>query len=89
MFEILQYLSILIESAVAIIGGVIYLHSKRKCGLGIFTTFTIYVFYDLTKQMDLVVNPEALYVLFFIATWSALFTVLALYRENRILKNKK
>ena len=86
MLEYLQYLSIIVEAVVAIIGAMIYFQKKKKYGIGIFVTFGIYVLYDLAKQIGLSINSDVLYLLFFIATLSALYAVYIIYKEN---KNKK
>jgi len=85
MLEYLQYISIIIEAFVAILGAMIFFQKKKKYGIGIFTTFAIYVFYDLAKQVSMSINANVLYLLFFIATLSALIAVWAIYKD----KNKK
>ena len=46
VLEFLQYISIVIEAIVAILGLLIVFNKKKKYGYGIFITFAIYVIYD-------------------------------------------
>lgn len=82
MIENIQYLSILIEFVVAILGLLIVFQKKMAFGWFLFITFGIYVFYDLAKFSGLVVSSSLLYVLFFLASVSALFLALAVYRRR-------
>ena len=94
VLEILQYLSILIEAFVAIIGIVIVIRGN-KFGYGLLITFAIYVFYDLANQFQLNINPDVLYSLFFIASISILWFAWGLLKnyfnnQNKTkMKNKK
>jgi hypothetical protein len=74
----LHWLSILIEATIALLGLKIVLKKKKAYGWGIFLTFGIYVFYDLAKLFSLNISPDLLYLFFFVATVSALSTVLRL-----------
>ncbi|MEK6859800.1 MAG: hypothetical protein AABX54_03220 [Nanoarchaeota archaeon] len=85
--ENLQYVSILVELIVAILGLLIVFKKKKKYGYGIFLTFAIYVFYDLVKLVDYSVSTDILYVLFFIAAASALWTIWMIYKEKDNSKN--
>jgi len=76
---ILQYISILIEAIVAIFG-LAMVAKKKIYGWGFFITFGIYVFYDLVKLVNWSIPVNLMYVLFFIATLSALFTVWMVYK---------
>ena len=85
----LQYLSILIEVAIASMGILIVTKKKKKYGWGIFLTFFIYVFYDLSKLIALNIPSPLLYSLFFIATVSALWAVWKIYSEGKVKPNKE
>jgi hypothetical protein len=78
----IQYISILIELLVAVIGLMILFGRKRVYGLGFFITFGIYVFYDLTKLFAWNVSTGVLYGLFFVASVSALAVVWGLYKRK-------
>ena len=78
----LQYVAILLESAVAATGLLIAVRKKRFFGYGIFLTFVIYVFYDLAKLIPLEISDVTLYPLFFVATLSILWTTLLIYLEK-------
>ena len=82
MLENLQYLSIIIEAIVAILGLFIVFEKKKNYGWGIFLTFAIYVFYDLTKFMNYPIPSDVLTVLFFVASISALYAVWVIYKER-------
>ncbi len=82
MLESLQYVSIIIEALVAILSIFIIFQKKKIYGIGIFTTFLIYVFYDYVKLKEIAIRPDILYSLFFIATLSILLSVWLIYREG-------
>lgn len=72
--ELIHGLSILIEGVVSMLG-LKLLSEKKIYGLGIFVTFGIYVFYDLAKYFSFKMSSDFLYIIFFIASVSALLTV--------------
>ena len=76
----IQYISILIEALIAILGIMIFSRNKRLYGLGFFVTFGIYVFYDLTKLLNWNISNSILYILFFVASATALLAVWRVYR---------
>lgn len=80
VLENLQYVSILIEIIIAIIGLMIVFLKKKNYGWGIFLTFAIYVFYDLAKLVSYSINLDILYEIFFIASLSALWAVWMIYK---------
>jgi hypothetical protein len=80
---IIQYSSILIEALIAIIGLLIVFKKKKQYGWGIFATFLIYVFYDTSKLFSLGISENALTILFFIASISALYSVWCIYKEKK------
>lgn len=85
MFELLQYISIGIETVIAVLGLLILFQKKKIYGFGIFLTFTIYVFYDFAKLISIKINNNILYASFFIATLSILLAICLIYKES----NKK
>ncbi len=78
----LQYLAIIMESGIAAAGLLIAVRQKRLFGYGIFLTFAIYVFYDMARLIPLQVSDATLYPAFFVATISALWAVILIYRER-------
>jgi len=89
MVSIIQYISILIELLITGLGILIVSQKKKMYGLGISLTFAIYFFYDLVKFTGLNVHPSILYLLFFIATLSALWAVWGIYQEKTIVNKKR
>ena len=87
----IQYLSILIELLIAGLGVLIVSQKKKLYGLGITLTFSIYFFYDLVKFTGLRVSSSLLYIIFFIATLSALWAVWGIYQDkvNKVGNKKK
>ena len=82
VMEFLQYISILIESAIAVLG-IIMIFRKKIYGWFFLITFGIYVFYDFIKLRGLEINLDLLYISFFIATLSALILALKIYKTKR------
>jgi len=71
VLEFLQYISILIELAIAVLG-IVMISKKKNLGWFFLITFGIYVLYDFMKMNGTSLNPDILYISFFIATLSAL-----------------
>ncbi|MFA5258491.1 MAG: hypothetical protein WC979_04130 [Candidatus Pacearchaeota archaeon] len=82
VLENLQYVSIVIETIIAIMGLILVFKKNKNYGYGIFLTFAIYVFYDYAKLASLSVSTNVLYSMFFIASLSALWAVWRMYKEN-------
>jgi hypothetical protein len=82
MLENLQYLSILFELVIAIFGILIATQKKKKYGWAIFVTFIIYVLYDFSKMTPLNIHGDILYLMFFVATLSALYFTWMIYRRK-------
>jgi hypothetical protein len=80
---ILQYVSILIEALIAILGVLTGIKKKKQYGWGIFLTFFIYFFYDSFKLIGWSVPELILNIMFFVATVSALASVWAIYKEKK------
>ena len=78
----LQYVAIILESAVAATGLFIAVRKKRFFGYGIFLTFVLYVFYDLAKLIPLDISDVTLYPMFFVATLSILWAIIMIYKEK-------
>lgn len=81
VLEILQYISIAIEMAIALLG-VIMISRKKTIGWFFLITFGIYVFYDYAKLQGLIINMDILYASFFIATLSALILAWRIYKKK-------
>lgn len=81
VMEFLQYISILFELVIAVLG-IIMISKKKNLGWFFLITFGIYVFYDFVKLTDIAVNLDILYVSFFIATLSALILVWRVYKKK-------
>jgi hypothetical protein len=79
----LQYISIVIEALIAMLGIMIALQKKKTYGWGIFLTFGIYVFYDFARLISLNISSNILYWSFFVATVSALWAVVSIYMGGR------
>ncbi|MDD3662198.1 MAG: hypothetical protein PHG63_04000 [Candidatus Dojkabacteria bacterium] len=80
--EILHWFSIAVEAVIALMGISLALTRKRVYGWGFFVTFSLYVFYDLAKHYELDISSDLLYVVFFVATVSALWAVWQLLKEK-------
>jgi len=78
----LQYVSIIMDSMIAVTGLFIAVRKKRVFGYGIFLTFLIYVFYDLVNLIPIKVSADTLYPIFFVATLSILWATLLIYLEE-------
>lgn len=74
--------AILIEAAVAVVAVLAGLKGRPYL-YGLALTFAIYVLYDLGRLEGWNVGEGVLSVLFLIASLSALFAVVGLYREPR------
>ncbi|MDO8516912.1 MAG: hypothetical protein Q7S33_02200 [Nanoarchaeota archaeon] len=81
VMEFLQYISILIELAIAVLG-IIMISKKKIYGWFFLITFGIYVFYDFIKLRGMEISPNILYPSFFIATLSALILAWKVYKRK-------
>jgi hypothetical protein len=79
--EFIQYISILLELVIAILG-IIMISKKKVVGWFFLITFGIYVFYDFVKLNGMTINSDVLYLSFFIATLSALFLAWRVYKKK-------
>jgi hypothetical protein len=80
MIENLQFVSIALEVVIAVIFVLIALRGRHFM-LGLALTFAIYVFYDLARQFAWDISPAVLVGGFFVATVSALYSAVKLYRR--------
>jgi len=80
---VIQYVSIFIEVLIAVLGLLIVFQKKKIYGWGIFLTFAIYIIYDLAKLNVFIIFDAYLYLLFFIASISALWAVFEIYRGGK------
>ena len=80
MFDILQFFSIALEAVIAVIFILIAIRG-RFFMFGLALTFAIYVGYDLARQFAWDVSQPILISGFFVATMSALYSAVKLYRR--------
>jgi uncharacterized membrane protein len=78
----LQTISILLELIIVFISLSIAFAKKRMVGYGLALTFGIYVFYDASKFYNYNIDGKTLEIMFFIATLSALLSVLLIYKRK-------
>jgi len=78
----LQLISIFLESVIVMISLMIGLKKKKIYGYGFALTFAVYVFYDTARLFSIETSETFLYIMFFVATVSALFSVWELYRKS-------
>ena len=81
MFEQLQLFSILLEVVIVVLSILSAMRKKKSLTYGFALTFTIYVFYDLAKLISINMPEGILYVMFFVATLSALYATLRIYKD--------
>ena len=79
--EILQPVSIILEAIIVIVAIAIAVRKKKCYGCGFALTFAIYVYYDSAKYFGWGALSAWLYPLFFVATVSALFSMISLYKK--------
>ena len=77
----IQLISILLELVIAILFLVVALRG-RKYFYGLFVTFTIYVFYDLSRLFLWDVKEGLLTGIFLVATLGALYSVWNIYKDK-------
>ena len=80
---VIQYVSIVIEFLIALMGLLIVFKKKKIYGWGIFLTFAIYVFYDFAKLASWNISQDILYASFFVATVSAFWAVFKIFMEKK------
>jgi len=80
--EIINYTSIILEAVIAVLGIAIALKRKNVYGWGIALTFSIYVFYDLSRISNWQISSTITSVSFLIATISALSAVYLIYKNK-------
>ncbi len=79
----LHYISLLFLVLIAFSGVMIFFNEKRKFGLGIFFTFGLLAFYELSKLVPAIKIPEEiLSIVFFLATTVMLVTTLYIGMEK-------
>jgi len=81
MYAAIHLFSIFLELVICVVALRMVFVRKRYYALGLAVTFGIYVFYDLSKQYAWGVSAGFLNWAFFIATVSALLTVLWLNKK--------
>jgi len=80
MLDALQIFSIALEAVIAVIFVLIAIRG-RIFMFGLAVTFAIYVGYDLARQFAWDISPPVLICGFFVATVSALYSAVKLYRR--------
>jgi hypothetical protein len=83
MTEILQLTSIAIEILIVAISLMVAIKYKKIYGYTLAFTFLIYTFYDSAMLFKFTIQTKFLYLSFFIATLSVLFSVIELYLDNK------
>jgi hypothetical protein len=78
----LQSLSIILEALIVLVSLGIATRKGKLYGWGLALTFAIYVYYDAAKLYGWESSASTLAWAFFIATISALLSVLAIYRHR-------
>ncbi len=85
----LQIFSIGIELLIAILGILLLVRKRKPYGWKITLTFLIYVFYDLAHLYSFINSETLLSALFTVASLSALWAVLDIYKEKKVIFKKK
>jgi len=78
----IQTISILLEVIIVLAALKLAISKKQMAGYGLALTFGIYVFYDTSKLYDYSIDGKILEIIFFIATLSALLSVLSIYKRK-------
>lgn len=78
----LQTVSIFLELIIVLIALKLAISKKRLAGYGFALTFGIYVFYDAVKFYNYTIDGQLLQILFFVATLSALSSILLIYKNK-------
>lgn len=82
--DILQVLSIILEIVAVIFALLIALKNGKLYGYGFALTFAIYVYYDSAKYFNWEVSNALLSPIFFVATVSAVMSLICLfYKTNK------
>ena len=81
MHEQLQFVSILLEAVIVVRAILSAIRRKKSFAYGFALTFAVYVFYDLAKLIQINVPDSILYFMFFVATLSALYVTLRIYKD--------
>ena len=80
--ETLQLISIALELVIVAVALGIALKKGIAYGYGFALTFAIYVFYDLANLFSWEISVSVLQISFFVATLSALISILAVYKNK-------
>ncbi len=79
----LQTVSILLELIIVFVSLSLVFVKKQMAGYGLALTFGIYVIYDASKFYNYNIDGRTLEIMFFIATLSALLSLLLIYKKNK------
>lgn len=78
----LQTISILLELIIVFVALRLAISKKQLAGYGLALTFGVYVFYDAVKFYNQPINENTLQIIFFIATLSALASILLIFKKS-------
>jgi hypothetical protein len=78
--NIVQLVSVILELIVAVVGVMLAVGKKKVYGWCFALTFGIYVIYDISKFASLNISGDVLNVIFFIASFSALWGIWSAYK---------
>jgi uncharacterized membrane protein len=78
----LQTVSILLELIIVFVSLGLAFAKKQVAGYGLALTFGIYVIYDASKFYNYNIDGKTLEIVFFIATLSALLSILLIYKRK-------
>ena len=84
----IQLISILLELVIAVLFLIVALRGK-KYFYGLFVTFAIYVFYDLSRLFLWNIQEGLLTGIFLVATLGALYSAWNIYKDNKSVKKRK
>ena len=84
----IQLISILLELVIAVLFLIVALRGK-KYFYGLFITFVIYVFYDLSRLFLWDIEEGLLTGIFLIATLGAFYSVWNIYKESKLVRSRK
>jgi len=80
--DVVQFLAILLECAIAGIGILIATRNKKLYGWFIASTFALFVLFDISRILALAVSAEIHSLVFLIACALMLYGTWLLYREK-------
>ncbi|HTY13233.1 MAG TPA: hypothetical protein VMD02_03480 [Candidatus Omnitrophota bacterium] len=79
--DIVQLVSVFLEIMVTVVALMIAVGKNKVYGWCFTLTFMIYVFYDVSRFAFLNVPADIMSIMFFIASFSALWGIWSIYKE--------